>query len=353
MAGKFRVGLIGAGGIARGAHLPGWQALKDKGVEIAAAADPDRGAAEKTAAQFQIPRIYRDYREMLRREKLEAVSICSPAAFHAEQSVAALGRGLHVLCEKPLCVSTRECRRIAQAAKKSRRVFMTAQNHRFGGAARALKAYAADGLLGDIYYVHARALRRRLLPARPTFTSRRLSGGGTLLDIGVHILDLSWWMMGCPRPVTVSGVTSNRMIPKGGKLYNSWGDWDPKATDVEDFACGLIRFATGATLFLETSFILNMKENTIFQANFYGTEAGASWPDCEIFGERNKQVTDTRIVNVPKLDHYKEEVAAFHAAATGRGRSPVPLEQTYWIIAMLEGLYRSAAAGREVRLAGG
>jgi predicted dehydrogenase len=350
MSRTFRVGVIGAGGIAKGAHLPGWAELKPRGVEVVALADLNKKTAEASAEKFSVPATYTDYRKMLAREKLDAVSVCTPAAFHCEHSIAALKRGLHVICEKPLCLSVAECRRIAAAARKKRRVFMTAQHLRFKGESLALKKYLQGGTLGEIYYVHCRALRRRFLPARPTFTSKKLSGGGPLLDIGVHILDLAYWLMGTPKVVAVSGFTSERMIPMGGKIFNGWGDWDPKKTDVEDFACGLVRFANDAVLFLESSFVLNMKERSVFSAQLCGTKAGAVWPDCEIFSERNKQVTDTKIFNIPKTDAHNDEVRAFYEAIRGRKKSPVPLAETTQVIAILEGLYKSADLGREVRV---
>jgi predicted dehydrogenase len=350
MSRTFRVGIIGTGGIARSAHLPGWAELKPRGVEVVALADVNRAAAEETAAQFEVPGVHVDYRKMLRAEKLDAVSICTPAAFHCEQSVAALKRGLHVLCEKPLCLSTAECRRISAAARGSRRVFMTAQHLRFGGESVALKKFLKGSPLGEIYYVHCRALRRRGLPAKPTFTSRKLSGGGPLLDIGVHILDLAWWLMGGPEAVAVSGFTSDRLIRRGGKLWNAWGAWDPRKTDVEDFACGLIRFRNDAVMFLESSFLLNMKERSVFTAQLCGTKAGAIWPDCEVFGERDRQLTDTKVFNIPKLKAHNEEVRAFFEAASGRGKSPVPITESAEVIAILEALYRSASSGREVRV---
>jgi predicted dehydrogenase len=350
MARTFRVGIIGAGGIASGAHLPGWAELKDRGAEVVALADVNSKTAEATAAKFDVPAVYSDYRKLLSNEKLDAVSICTPAAFHCEHAVAALKRGLHVLCEKPLCLSSVEVRRISAALKKARKVFMTGQHLRFMGESVALKKYLAGGTLGDVYYVKCRALRRRFVPARPTFTSKKLSGGGPLLDIGVHILDLAYWLMGTPKPVAVSGFTSDRMIPRGGKIFNAWGDWDPKTTDVEDFACGLVRFANDAVLYLESSFVLNMKERSVFTASLHGTEAGATWPDCEIFSERNKQVTDTKIFNIPKAKAHTDEVRAFFEAVKGRKKSPVPIEETAQVIAILEGLYKSAELGREVRI---
>ncbi len=350
MASTFRVGIIGAGGIATQAHLPGWTALRDRGVEVVALADVNSKTAEASAEQFDVPAVYTDYRRLLKSEKLDAVSICTPAAFHCEHALAALKRNLHVLCEKPLCLSTAEARKISAAARKARKVFMTGQHLRFKGESLALKKFLEGDTLGDIYYVKCRALRRRFVPARPTFTSKKLSGGGPLLDIGVHILDLAYWLMGAPKVVAVSGFTSDRMIPMGGKIYNNWGDWDPKTTDVEDFACGLVRFANDSVLYLESSFVLNMKEDSVFTAQLCGTKAGATWPDCEIFSEKNKQVTDTKIFNIPESKPHIDEVRAFFEAIKKRRKSPVPLEETAQVIAILEGLYKSAELGREIRV---
>jgi predicted dehydrogenase len=344
----IKVGVIGAGGIAQAAHLPSYQSLP--GVEVAAVADLRREAAEAAAAKFGIPKAFRDYRKLLALEEIEAVSVCTPNAFHKEQAVAALEAGKHVLVEKPMAVNAREGAEMIAAAKKAKRLLMVALNLRFASSSQALKRAVAGGALGEIYYAEAIATRRRGIPGWGAFTSKSKSGGGALLDIGVHSLDLTLYLMGFPKPVAVSGVTYAKL----GKLKHSaetagyWG-WDPKKFDVDDFGVGLVRFSNGATLFLKSSWAANIGDGQM-NSVLVGTEGGAELSPLKLFREEHGSLVDITPVGLPQVNSHQEEVRLFIEAIRRRLPSPIPGEEAILTTKILDGIYRSSQTGREVKI---
>ena len=345
---KLRVGIAGSGGIARGPHMRGWKECA-KDCEVVACCDIDEKRARDFAAEHGVKGFYTDYREMLAKEDLDVVDICTPNAFHYPIAVASSVAGAHVICEKPFAIRPKEVEEMIAAAKKSKKLLMCAQSMRFSGAAQTFKKVLDRKVLGKVYYVRAQAIRRRFLPPAPTFTKKAISGGGPLLDIGVHVLDFSYWCMGAPKPVSVSAMAGTFMA-KREDIAGMWGEWDRKAYDVEDFAVGLIRFDNGAALTLECSFLLNMKERERFTAQFFGTDAGASFPEMEIYGERDRVLYDEKIAYAPELSGHVEEIKSFVRSIVDGKPAAVPPEQSLAVIKMLDGLYRSADAKAEVKL---
>jgi predicted dehydrogenase len=228
---------------------------------------------------------------------------------------------------------------------------MTAQHFRYGGDARALKAEIDSGVLGDVYHARSWMLRRAWYPTGPGFCYKRTAGGGPCIDIGVHILDLTLWMMGHPEPVTVSGITQDKLAKLPG-AFSTWGGKVPADADVEEFAAAFVRFANGATLILEVSWLLHhATTGEDMQMWLYGTKGGSHWPSKSLISavnERN-QLIDSKIVTSFDLGapHAAECMAFAEAVATG-APSPVPPEESLQVQRILSGLYRSSAEGREV-----
>ncbi len=345
---KLRVGIAGSGGIARAAHMRGWKAVADK-CDVVACCDVDESRARLLAAENNIAGAYTDYRRMLDEEKLDIVDICTPNAFHHPMAVAASRAGAHVLCEKPLATSSRHVQEMIAAARKAGKLLMCAQSTRFNGQAQMLKRVVDSGVLGDIYYCRAQAIRRRFLPPRPGFIQKKLSGGGPIYDIGVHILDLSYWLMGCPKPTTVSAMLGT-FLAKREDITGMWGEWDRKMYDVEDFAVGMIRFDNGAALTLECSFLLNMKDRERFATHLFGTEAGACYPELEVYGERNRVIYDQKVAHIPEMQGHTEEIKSFVDSVVNKKPVSVPPEETLNVIRMLEAMYTSAERKAEVKL---
>jgi predicted dehydrogenase len=257
--GKIGIGIIGFGGIANGAHAPGYKRLPDW-CEIVAVADIRPSQLELAKSEkWGIPHGFEDYKKLLEMPEIDAVSVCTPNYMHKQPTMDALAAGKHVLCEKPMAMSPDECREMIATEKRSGKILQIGYNMRFGAGAQALKRAIVSGEFEDIYYARARAIRRREVPTHGLFLNKELNGGGPLIDIGVHITDMTLWLAGSPTPVAVSGMTYNKMGTKPGGMIGMWGTWDPKDYTVEDFASAYIRFDNGMTMTLEASFIANIE----------------------------------------------------------------------------------------------
>jgi predicted dehydrogenase len=342
---KLRIGIVGIGGIGFDQHLPGW--TKVPFVEVAAAADLSEAALERARERFAVPRRFKDWQDLVTLADLDIVDICTPNRTHTPIALAALKNGKHVLCEKPLATTAAEVRTLRETAQQTGRLLMTAQHYRFEPASRQLKALIDDGLLGEIYYARAQWLRRRLVPPRATFIEQRLSGGGAVFDIGVHILDLAYWFMGAPEPVSVSALVDTKLAHRPD-LTGSWGDWDRARFDVEDFTAGFVRFATGATLTLESSWLAFQPERELIRLQCYGTRGGLVWPDGVAVGETNRVPWSLRLDDVPKIAPHHEEILQFAQAVREGLPSPVPVDETLNVTRILEAFYRSGQMKREV-----
>jgi predicted dehydrogenase len=345
--GKLRVGIVGVGGIGRDQHLPGW--AKVPFAEVVAAADVSEEALQRSCAFLPQSRQFRDWHGLVALEELDVVDICTPNRTHAPIALAALKAGKHVLCEKPLATTAREVGDLVEASRRSCRLVMAGQNLRFDPSCQQFKALIDAGLMGQIYYTRALWLRRRLLPPRATFTERRLSGGGAALDIGVHVLDLAYWFMGAPEPVSVSACAEARLA-KRSDLGGTWGDWDRGRLDVEDFAVGFVRFANGAALMLETSWLSFQPEKELVRVQCFGDRAGFIWPDGVVVGETNRVPWELRPGEPVKVVPHHEEILRFAEAVRDGTPSPIPVEESLAVIRILEGVYRSAELQKEVAL---
>jgi predicted dehydrogenase len=348
----LKVGVIGVGGIA-GTHFPGWR--ESPRAEVVAMADVVPEVLHRVADAQGVPRRYEKPEELIADPELDIVDICTPNMYHAPLAIAALEAGKHVLCEKPLAPTPEEIRQMIRARDRSGRLLMTAQHFRFQGSAKALKAEIDTGVLGEIYHARCWMLRRALAPVRPGFIMKQHSGGGPCIDIGVHILDLTLWMMGHPKPVAVSGVTQDRLARRPG-AFSDWGGPIPKTFDVEEFAAAFVRFENGATLVLEVSWLLHHKSpGEDMQMWLYGEKGGSHWPTNEIVtsNDATRQHMNTQLVNAERGEAHAKECVAFAEAVANGKPSPVPAEESLDVITILDGLYRSADAGKEIRLEGG
>ncbi|HEY3412329.1 MAG TPA: Gfo/Idh/MocA family oxidoreductase [Armatimonadota bacterium] len=347
----LKVGIIGTGGIA-GVHYPGWK--DSPHTELFALADPSTPALEKAGAAQGIDLMYEDPYDLIGNPEIDIVDICTPNAYHTPLAVAALNAGKHVICEKPLAPTPDDIRKMIAARDASGKMLMTAQHMRFQGTSVALKAEIDSGTLGNIYHARSWMLRRAACPVRPGFIIKEHSGGGPCIDIGVHILDLTLWMMGHPKPVSVSGVTQTKLARQPG-AFSIWGGAIPETFDVEDFASAFVRFENGATLILEVSWMLHHKapngtEDT--RMWLYGDKGGSTWPDNELLHTNNaaQQMTNTQLTQAEGGSPHAKECMAFADAIVNGKPSPVPAEQSMDVMAILDGLYRSSADGREIRI---
>jgi predicted dehydrogenase len=348
------IGLIGCGGIANNAHLPALKKLADEGlVRIVAVCDIVEERAKEAAEKYGASHVFTDYREMLKLTDLDAVDVCTPNYMHNPPVVDAFAAGKHVICEKPIGRNAVEGQEMVDAARKAGKKLQIALNVRFNSGPQAVKRFIDDGKLGDIYYARAHALRRRGIPGWGVFTQKDKQGGGPLIDIGVHILDLTLWLMGYPKPVSVTGMTYAKFGPREGVL-GLLGQWDPKTFTVEDFAVGFVRFENGATLTLESSFAANLEQDQ-FQTSVFGTEGGVlldpfNNAHTKLLREESGALTDTSLAFLPNLNSYEEELRGFVKAVADDTPVPVSGEQGLMVTRILDGIYESAETGKEVRM---
>ena len=353
---KLKVGIIGTGGIS-GVHHSGY--VKSGVAEVYALVDiqPDVLAGKSEAYKVPKDRCFLDYRDVLKVKGLDAVSICTPNKYHCRQTVDALRAGLHVLCEKPMAMNPAEARRMVAAAAKTRRKLQIGLMQRFGPEAEYVKGLVDDGVLGKVYYARCQAVRRRGVPSWGVFGRLEEQGGGGLIDIGVHMIDLTWWLMGKPRPVAVSGQTYHTIGQTPGH-FGQFGPWDWKTYNVEDFACALVRFADGATMSIECSFVANLDRDR-HGCNLVGDRGGAGLSPLSVVLEQNGHLMDCTpqhfvtvdLHGVPcKISNHEKEVAAFCEAILRKKPSPVPGREAIWTQKIIDGIFRSAKAGREVRI---
>lgn len=349
MAKKYKVGMIGLGNIAH-THVPGWASSPN--TELVAGCDIDTQVFSPWEQQHGSIQFYEDSMELINNPEIDIVDICTPNMFHAPIAIAALNAGKHVICEKPLAPTPDEIRRMIEARDRSGKKLMTAQHFRFRGVSRAMKAEIDSGVLGEVYHARAWMLRRSGLPVRPTFIYKDQSGGGPTIDIGVHILDLTLWMMGHPRPVAVSGVTRAALVHHPG-AFTSWGRVEvPQDLDVEDFAAAFVRFENGATLILETSWLLHHNvQGEAAKMWLYGTDGGCEWPNCDFMATdyKNRQLINRTLqLTQDELEPHAQECVAFAQAVAEDLPSPVPAEHSLYVQVILDGIYRSQIAGAEV-----
>ena len=341
---ELRVGVIGAGMISRDQHLPAWAG--HPGAKLVGVADVSEAALAYAGEQFDIERRVTDYRHLLDDPEIDVVDICAPSALHAEISVQALQAGKHVLCEKPMATSRAGAATILAAALASGKKLMIGQHMRFEPSVIALHNFLTETPMGRAYYARAQWLRRRRLPGKPAFADRRLSGGGALYDLGVHMLDLAWWLMGCPRPLTASGGVYD-ILAKSGQVGSEWGTWNHETIDVEDFSAGVLRFEGGGLLTLEASWLGFQPEDEFRCLQMYGEHLGFVWPENRIAGERDQKPWDVQLAEATGEKAHRAVVRAFADAVIEDREVPIPPEQSAMVVAMLEAIYVSAAHGHE------
>ncbi|WP_309121858.1 Gfo/Idh/MocA family oxidoreductase [Paenibacillus sp.] len=355
MSGKLRLGVVGAGGIFKAVHRNAW--MEHPEVEVVAVCDINLERAQQVATTMGVEAVYADYRELLKRDDIDMIDICTPNLFHSEIAIAALQAGKHVFCEKPDAVNPEEAQKMADAAAASGKLLMVMRNNRFNPSSQFLKRFIDEGLMGEIYTGRCGWVRRRGIPGKGGwFTTKELSGGGPLIDLGVHFIDVAMWLMNNPKPVAVTGATYTKFANDdiSDSAHSSFGEKKDDGTfDVEDLAIGFIRFENGASLQIEFSWASNVGEEMNF-VELRGTKSGASLKNGElkIFSEAAGQLTDTVpvIKGAERVQPHAEHIKHFVDCLMGRAEPIIRPEHGVDMIKILSAIYESAEMGREVRL---
>ena len=352
----LRIGIIGCGGIARWAHAPYYK--NEKRVKIVAVCDilPDR------VKQFRddlFPKAVActDYRELLKRKDVDAVDICTPNDLHSEIAVAAFKAKKHVFCEKPDAVSPEKALAMKEASEKAGKLLMVMRNNRFADASQYARKAIAAGRMGAIYAGRCGWQRRRGIPGKGGwFTTKARSGGGPLIDLGVHMIDLAIWLMGSPRPVAVSGAALCKFAEQSGPSDSAnaaFGDSKSGGVfDVEDLAMGMIRFDNGAVLQIECSWASNVKTEARF-VELRGEKAGLTWRDgnfVEMHTEQDGQLVDVKPAGNLRDEGHARNLQNFVEVLLDGAEPCYKPQQGVDMIKILSAVYESAKTGKEVRL---
>ncbi|MBE6692729.1 MAG: Gfo/Idh/MocA family oxidoreductase [Ruminococcaceae bacterium] len=355
MSEKLRIGIVGCGGIANGKHLPALKALPD--VEMVWFCDIIPERAEKAAKEYGVEgaKVCTDYREILEDKSIDIIHVLTPNRSHSTITVDALEAGKHVMCEKPMAINAAEAKKMVDAAKRTGKKLTIGYQNRHRPDSLYVKTEAESGTFGDIYYAKATAIRRRAVPTWGVFTNEYEQGGGPLIDIGTHALDLTLWCMNNYKPKYCVGTTYHKLgdkFPTG----NAWGDWKPGELTVEDSAFGFIVMENGATVMLESSWALNMLDPREAITTLCGTDGGADMLDgVRINGIRHGRQyvlkPDLNAGGVAFFDGSGDEKPAVREArlfieAIREDKEPfVTPEQAYTVSRILEGIYTSAKTG--------
>ncbi|SMG56374.1 Gfo/Idh/MocA family protein [Paenibacillus aquistagni] len=357
MSKTFRIAIIGCGGIANGKHMPALS--KRPNAQMVAFCDiiEERAVEAKEKYGAEGAKVYTDYQELLKDKTIDIVHVCTPNDSHAEIAIAALESDKHVMCEKPMAKTAADARRMVEAAERTGKKLTVGYNNRFRSDSQYLKKVCEDGTLGEVYYAKAHAIRRRAVPTWGVFLDEEKQGGGPLIDIGTHALDLTLWMMDNYEPAVVLGSSFHKL---GGKenAANSWGPWDPAKFTVEDSAFGMIKMKNGATIVLESSWAINMTQIGEAKCTLCGTEGGADmWDGLNINGEKHSRLYEQKIeLNAGGVAFYDGETIRdidlemqLWLEAIEQDKDPVVTPKQACVVSeILEAIYESARTGQAV-----
>ena len=355
---RLRVGIIGTGGIAN-AHIQSYLRMPD--VDLVAGADLIPGKADEFFKRYGVEgvRTYTNHKEMLEKEELDAVSVCTYNRTHAECTIDALNKGLHVLLEKPMCVTTEEAVEICRAEKKSGKILSIGFQPRFDANMQMIKKIVQSGALGEVYYIQTGGGRRRGIP-NSTFIEEKTAGIGALGDIGCYSLDMVLNAIGYPKPLTVSGYKSDFF----GKSYEYSAPENASRFSVDDFAAAFIRLEGGIILDFRISWAMHM--NTPGDTIILGKKAGLRIPATDCWnGSVGGPMTIYHDVagvqcqtTIPILSNgdgqfsglFDRKVRSFLDAILTNGTSPVPTSQILYNQAIIDGICKSANVGHEINI---
>lgn len=350
MKDKIKIGIIGVGSISN-VHIQSYRQIDS--VEIAAFCDINKNQLKRMMDKYQIAKGYTSVEEMLEKEDLDAVSVCTWNSCHAECSIAALNHGVNVICEKPMAMNTEEALKMKEAAEKNGKLLMVGLVKRFGNDIRILRDMNQNKFFGDIYYIKSKYLRRNGSPGG-WFSDKQRSGGGPLIDLGVHILDMMNYLYDCEEPVSVYGYTFNQIgnqfqiKKKAGYVSSTVSN---NIFDVEDFAGAIIRFPGNKIAVLETSYNLFIEQD-MEGLELYGDKGGAKIEDgIRLTNNICSYMANSQLLINSKFDFdeaFLKEIKHFVDCITEHKECIATADDGIRNMKILDAIYESAKTGHEV-----
>lgn len=350
---RMKIGIIGVGNIAE-CHISAYQ--QNPQAELCAFCDINEKRLKEMGEKYGVTHLYTDKDEMLKQEELDAVSICTWNNQHAPCAIAALKAGKHVLCEKPMATSAKDAEKMKKASEESGKLLMIGFVRRFGNDCKIVRDFIKQDYLGEVYYAKATYLRRNGNPGG-WFGDKSRSGGGPLIDLGVHVIDLVRYLSGNPGAISVYGTTFQKLFDRKGAIskskYTATAVTKDDICDVEDLASAMIRFENGEVLTVETAFSLNIKEDcgTI---ELFGTKAGVKLsPKVEFYGSQYNYLTNVTLDAPSALEFeglFVNEINHFIECVQNGVPCRAPAEDGVEMMKILDAVYESARTGHEVLL---
>jgi predicted dehydrogenase len=347
---KLRVAFIGCGGISK-VHVNALKGMPE--VEIVAGVDIEPDRLKEFEEKVPGAKVFDSWPKMLKEIKPDAVSVCTPNGLHAQPTIDSLKAGAHVMVEKPMALNPDECQKMIDTAKKAGKKLAVGFQYRFHPNSQYLVRARDEGVFGNVMFVKCQALRRRGIPNWGVFGQKHLQGGGPMIDIGVHVIEMAHYLMGSPKPIAASGNTWTYLGDKPSNVVSMWPNWDYKTYTVEDLAIGQIRFENGALLQIEAMFAGHI-EKDVWNFNLVGDKGGCNWDPPSLF-------TDRAGTMVNEKPAYLSDKTDFPALFTLKLRNWIdgilkdtpltaPGEAGLAVQKILDGVYRSAEAKHEVAI---
>lgn len=361
---KLKFGIIGCGGIANVKHLPALAVFGDE-IELTYFCDIIEERAVEAAKQYGISgaKVCTDYKELLKDETIDVIHVLTPNVSHCPITCDSLEAGKHVLCEKPMAITYEESQKMMEAAKKAGKKLTIGYQNRFRKDTLQLRSAINRGELGEIYFAKAHGMRRKGVPTWGVFPDKSKQGGGPLIDIGTHPLDMTLWLMNNYKPVSVLGQTFQKLkdYPEG----NMFGPWNPETFETEDSAFGMVKMSNGATIYIEAAWAINMLNCKDAMVTLCGTEGGS-----EMFGdnwENEGYIITNKVSDGVLVDIQPAKAAGVYGFGGVDMSDPKIMEARHWIDSIknntepfvkpeeaavvtkiLEAIYKSAETGKAV-----
>lgn len=343
---QLKIGIVGAGGIATDRHIPTFQQFQE--VSVSHIYDIDAEKAKIVATEFGIEYVCDTYEEML--EAVDAVIITTPNKFHAPYTIQALNRDVHVMCEKPMALSSEECDAMIEAEERSEGVLHIAYHYRFMKEAIAAKQIIGQGIIGEPLVINIKAMRRRKVPGWGVFTNKELQGGGSLIDYGCHLLDLAMWLAGDVKPIEVNGTTYNRLSKDNHDIVNEWGNFDASTFEVDDHVTAYVKFDNQASMLFETSWAANIEHDEEF-ISIAGTKGGINVFDMKYNTASEGLMTTTTIDYVQEKNTFEYlQASNFIRTILHDSVLKVKSVEARNVSKIIEAIYLSSAQNKAIKI---
>jgi predicted dehydrogenase len=345
---QLRVAFIGAGGIAA-QHLRHYQQCSD--VAVVAAADVKQENLDRWRSEHGVARTFTDHQQMLEQVKPDAVSVCTPNFLHCQPTLDALDAGAHVFVEKPLAMNAEEGQQMLRKAREKGLKLTIAFQWRFTAKTQAIRQAYDNGTLGDVMYARVHAMRRRGIPNWGVFGRKEMQGGGPMIDIGVHAMEMCHYAMGLPRPISATGRTWTFLGDKPSTTRSQWPNWDHESYNVEDLAVGQIHFDNGAVMSVESMFAGHAApEDMGMRFELFGTEGAAHLEPLRFYFDKDDMMMNAEPDFLPKDNAWEQKMRNFVNTALYDTPDQSPAEHGLLIQKMVDAVYQSAQAQKEIAI---